>query len=151
MFLLHKYFLVGQRKTVWSSRKVNVGFYSWSGIIPCTSKGWGWPAGKHLCREGPQGPDGQQPVHEPAESPGDQEGQQDPVGLYEGHFSWHSFTQPWWGHTRSFVYSSGLLRTRERWISRNMRGLEYLSYKGRLRELGLFSLKKTERKSYKCL
>lgn len=31
----------------------------WGGIALCTSKSWGQPAGKQLCREEPGGPGGQ--------------------------------------------------------------------------------------------
>ncbi|KAJ7402698.1 hypothetical protein BTVI_83963 [Pitangus sulphuratus] len=54
----------------------------------------------------------------------------------------------------SAMSSSGLLRTRETWSScsgsnlgqatKMIRGLEHLSYKGRLRELGIFNLRRED-------
>jgi len=72
----------GLRGASRSSANGNAESCPWGGTAPGTRAGWGQPAGKQLCRRGPQGPGGHQVDHEPATSTCGEGGRQ-PPGLPE--------------------------------------------------------------------
>lgn len=110
------------RGTEWNSAKARLRSCTSVRITLCTSKVRGWPDGKHLCREGPANPGGQQVNHEPAVCFHAQEGQCSP-GVHRVWLAgWGRLSCPsalsWWGRIWSTVSSSGLpsaRKTRDYW------------------------------------
>ena len=93
----------------------------WARTAPGTSTGWGQPAGKQLCREGP-GVLGDNELSLSQQCPGGQEGPWDP-GVHQGEHcqQGREVILPLHSAPLSGVWSAGsspgLLRTRETWRS----------------------------------